>query len=312
MPGRSFGAEDYRFGFNGKENDNETYGTGNALDFGSRIYDPRVGRWLSTDPLQSKYAGLNPYNYCANNPLYFIDPDGKDIKIWYQDTDGKTKPYDYKPGIEPSVKNDFLLQVHQACVYNMKTNIGKTVWKAVDESPKILHIYLNQAAEPTDEKANRFVPYNVPSRESSDTDLGKLYWDPDPRLKVFGGEKEGTDGKFPIGYQSPSTALFHEMGHVYKMISALFYGLNSDPWRKYKEDGNTDLGQDKQYDTKEERWVTIAIERPYIEQINKIEGNAGSYQQARYNHEGWLMMDKSDVNKNPTKEEQKKEFNTKF
>lgn len=53
----------YRFGFNGKENDNEVKGTGNQLDFGARIYDPRLGRWLSLDPLQAKYPGFSPYNY---------------------------------------------------------------------------------------------------------------------------------------------------------------------------------------------------------------------------------------------------------
>ncbi|MCU7549877.1 hypothetical protein OCK74_12165 [Chitinophagaceae bacterium LB-8] len=41
----------YRYGFNGKENDNEVKGDGNSLDFGGRIYDPRLGRWHSTDPV---------------------------------------------------------------------------------------------------------------------------------------------------------------------------------------------------------------------------------------------------------------------
>ncbi|MFN0187706.1 MAG: RHS repeat domain-containing protein [Bacteroidia bacterium] len=69
----------YRFGFNGKENDNEVKGSGNSLDFGARIYDSRLGRWLSLDPLQMKYPSLSPYNFVANNPINFIDPDGKRI-----------------------------------------------------------------------------------------------------------------------------------------------------------------------------------------------------------------------------------------
>ena len=79
MDGRAFSGEKYRFGFNGKENDDELKGDGNSLDFGARIYDSRLGRWLSLDPLMTKYASLTPYNFCANNPVIFIDPDGKKI-----------------------------------------------------------------------------------------------------------------------------------------------------------------------------------------------------------------------------------------
>lgn len=45
----------YRYGFNGKENDNEVKGSGNQYDYGFRIYDPRIGRFLSTDPLFKTY-----------------------------------------------------------------------------------------------------------------------------------------------------------------------------------------------------------------------------------------------------------------
>jgi RHS repeat-associated protein len=49
------GGGKYRYGFNGKENDNEVKGDGNQVDFGARIYDPRVGRFLSGDPLAGKF-----------------------------------------------------------------------------------------------------------------------------------------------------------------------------------------------------------------------------------------------------------------
>ena len=78
MPGRSFNSGDYRYGFNGMEKDDEIKNLGGtSLDFGSRVYDPRLGRWLSLDPLQAKLPYLTPYNFVANNPIRFIDVDGQ-------------------------------------------------------------------------------------------------------------------------------------------------------------------------------------------------------------------------------------------
>jgi RHS repeat-associated protein len=71
----------YSYGFNGKEKDNEVKGDGNSYDFGERIYDSRLGRWLSLDPLMKKYAGLSPYNFTFNNPIIFNDPDGRDGRL---------------------------------------------------------------------------------------------------------------------------------------------------------------------------------------------------------------------------------------
>ena len=76
IPGRSFSSSDYRYGFNGKEKDAEIKGEGNSYDFGSRIYDPRIGRWLSIDPLFKKGSQYSPYNFTFNNPILFIDNDG--------------------------------------------------------------------------------------------------------------------------------------------------------------------------------------------------------------------------------------------
>lgn len=77
MPGRTFSAGDkYRYGYNGKENDSEVKGEGNQLDYGMRIYDPRIGRFLSVDPLQKYFPWYTPYQFAGNNPIKFIDLDG--------------------------------------------------------------------------------------------------------------------------------------------------------------------------------------------------------------------------------------------
>ena len=61
------------------EMDDEVKGEGNSYDFRARMYDPRVGRWFSTDAFESKHASISPYVFALNNPIYFIDPDGNDI-----------------------------------------------------------------------------------------------------------------------------------------------------------------------------------------------------------------------------------------
>lgn len=66
----------YRYGFNGKENDNEVKGLGNQQDYGMRIYDPRLGRFLSVDPLTKDYPWYAPYQFAGNKPILFIDLDG--------------------------------------------------------------------------------------------------------------------------------------------------------------------------------------------------------------------------------------------
>ena len=81
MPGRQFNSNNYRYGFNGKEKDDEIKGSGNSYDFGDRIQDPRTGRFLSLDPLQANYPALSPYNFVGNNPIMFVDPDGRKIKL---------------------------------------------------------------------------------------------------------------------------------------------------------------------------------------------------------------------------------------
>jgi RHS repeat-associated protein len=80
MPGRSGNSDSYRYGLQGKEKDNEWAGDGNSVDFGARMYDPRLGRWRSMDAYASKYPELSPYCFVANSPLMYLDPDGNDIK----------------------------------------------------------------------------------------------------------------------------------------------------------------------------------------------------------------------------------------
>lgn len=69
-------ASGYRYGFNGKEQDDEVSGNGNLYDYGFRIYNPRIGKFLSVDPLTRSFSMLTPYQYASNSPISLIDLDG--------------------------------------------------------------------------------------------------------------------------------------------------------------------------------------------------------------------------------------------
>jgi RHS repeat-associated protein len=70
----------YRYGFNGKEKDDEIKGTGNSQDYGMRIYDPRLGRFLSVDPIGYDYPWNSTYAFAENEPISNIDLDGLERK----------------------------------------------------------------------------------------------------------------------------------------------------------------------------------------------------------------------------------------
>lgn len=86
MPGRIFASSTYRYGFNGKEKDDEIKGNANQQNYGMRISDPRLGRFLSVDPLTKKYPELTPYQFASNTPIWGIDWDGLEVRVYTETT----------------------------------------------------------------------------------------------------------------------------------------------------------------------------------------------------------------------------------
>ena len=77
MEGRTVNFEKTRYGFNGKEKDTEGMGGGGSTyDYGFRIYNPRIAKFLSVDPLTASYPWYTPYQFAGNTPIAAIDLDG--------------------------------------------------------------------------------------------------------------------------------------------------------------------------------------------------------------------------------------------
>ena len=75
--------------FNAKELDEET----GLYYYGARYLDPAGAVWLSVDPLQGKYPGMSPYNYCVGNPVKLVDPDGMEKKNCFYIPEVKSVKY---------------------------------------------------------------------------------------------------------------------------------------------------------------------------------------------------------------------------
>lgn len=74
----------YRYGFNGKEEDSAgEWGSKSHYDYGFRIYNPSIGKFLSVDPLAKEYPELTPYQYASNTPIQAIDLDGLEAFPFY-------------------------------------------------------------------------------------------------------------------------------------------------------------------------------------------------------------------------------------
>ncbi|MEL5994142.1 RHS repeat domain-containing protein [Hymenobacter segetis] len=128
-PGNStFSATGYRFGYNGKEKDNNGELGLTNYDYGARIYNPSVGRWLSLDPLQSKYPALSPYHAFNNNPNVFVDQDGKENIIYIYVSSSITTSVKKFDNVKLQKETERLLSIHG--LTNVRVMIVNTPQKA--------------------------------------------------------------------------------------------------------------------------------------------------------------------------------------
>ena len=170
MPGRKFTAgSGYRYGFNGKERDNDVEGEGNSYDFGARIQDPRLGRWFSVDPLEKKYPGFSPYCFAINSPLITVDFDGRDIII---------------------VTSNGAFRLGKQTL--LKTATGKALWNKFAKS-KSVDIYIAVGAIPVSDGAGAETLFSIAGTTMIKND--KILVDPKDKVRSEFNVFNGTDVK---------------------------------------------------------------------------------------------------------------------
>jgi RHS repeat-associated protein len=75
----SSGTGKYRYGFQGQESDPEVKGEGNSVNFKYRMHDPRLGRFLSRDPLAKDFAWNSPYAFSENRVIDGVELEGLEV-----------------------------------------------------------------------------------------------------------------------------------------------------------------------------------------------------------------------------------------
>jgi RHS repeat-associated protein len=108
LPGRNSSEDEYRYGFQGQEMDDEIKGEGNSVNYKYRMHDPRVGRFFAVDPLAASYPWNSPYVFSENNVIRFAELEGLEI---YDPVTNQTGPFISDQGstlIQKIGPNEFL------------------------------------------------------------------------------------------------------------------------------------------------------------------------------------------------------------
>jgi RHS repeat-associated protein len=179
MPARKYATATYRFGFNGKENVNEIDGTGNNIDFGARVYDSRLGRWLTLDPLLLKYPDQSPYVNTLDNPIYFrdangsvvVDQKGNPVTIEIQMTkNGKYyASYKFVEGTLPDVKESFYSTAGAVIREMIQQPTGRELVNKLNTDTKKVLINVRPETRLEDKTDNKVVTDFIPGHSCTVT-----------------------------------------------------------------------------------------------------------------------------------------------
>jgi RHS repeat-associated protein len=172
------------------EKDDELKGTGNSYDFGARMYDPRVGRWLSIDPLASNYPSESPYSAFRNSPILYFDQDGKE---W---VNAHTARVSELNKIALDNPNDKKIQRDLKNERKNETKVA-TYIKTIQENDVALYNYIDQlkVEKINGEKVNVKVNVSIAEYDFNQKQDGMISYDNSNEFVNY-PDKEGNVGYF--------------------------------------------------------------------------------------------------------------------
>ena len=179
--------------------------------------------------IANAWPWMSPYAYCFGNPINCVDPDGRDVLIWYQDRKGNDQSFLYNGTQKKVPNNSFVLDFVHTYNYLKANNVGDNVVNAVKNHDVLIEV-----------QKDDITMYQNYDRKNT------IFWESRKGLLLTNGKK-----------RSPAVRLEHEFDHA------------MDDLKNHKDHEDRKEVKDSQYENREERRVIIGNEAKTAKKLHQ-------------------------------------------